>query len=243
MREDFWEFSPVAKLWLGTNHRPAIRGADYAIWRRIRLIPFTVTILPGKRDRHLPAKLRRELPGILAWAVRGGLAWQRDGLASPAEVTNATEDYRQTEDRLAVFIAEWCVTGPGKQASHADLYLAFRIWAEAAGEFVLSGKAFSESLAERGFERDRAGKDRSKIWRGIGLLEGWRTDADRSSGSPHRARTSEVNQNTGPHRSAEGTDHTCRCGASFSCPPTPGAGCMCPACGVPPVHGRQEASA
>src|SRR5207249_10580131 len=48
-REHF-EFTPNFKLIIVTNHRPTIRGTDNAIWRRVRLVPFTVTIPPEERD-------------------------------------------------------------------------------------------------------------------------------------------------------------------------------------------------
>ena len=70
MREDFWEFQPTHKVFLATNHKPIITGTDTAIWERIRLVPFRVTIPPDERDTTLPDKLAGELPGILAWAVR-----------------------------------------------------------------------------------------------------------------------------------------------------------------------------
>ena len=38
------EFVPVFSPWLRTNHRPAIRDQSEAAWRRVRLVPFTVTI-------------------------------------------------------------------------------------------------------------------------------------------------------------------------------------------------------
>ena len=44
MREDFWTFAPTHKIALVTNHKPTVRGTDHAIWRRLRLIPFTVTL-------------------------------------------------------------------------------------------------------------------------------------------------------------------------------------------------------
>ena len=56
MREDFWEFTPSHHVWLGTNHRPSIRGADLAIWRRLREIPFTVAI-PGVDSRKVAVAL------------------------------------------------------------------------------------------------------------------------------------------------------------------------------------------
>ena len=37
---EFFDFEPVFKLWLGTNHKPVIKGGDEGIWRRVRLIPF-----------------------------------------------------------------------------------------------------------------------------------------------------------------------------------------------------------
>ena len=80
MREDFWEFRPTHKVFLATNHKPVITGTDHAIWERIRLIPFTVTIPKEQRDTTLPDKLLAELPGILAWAVQGCLTWQQEGL-------------------------------------------------------------------------------------------------------------------------------------------------------------------
>src|SRR5690606_33658354 len=80
MKEDYWEFEPTHKIVLATNHKPQIRGTDHAIWRRVHLVPFTVTIPDDQQDRDLPSKLRGELPGILAWCVRGCLEWQQIGL-------------------------------------------------------------------------------------------------------------------------------------------------------------------
>jgi putative DNA primase/helicase len=83
---EFFEFLPEFKILLAVNHKPLIRNTDHAIWRRIRLVPFTVTIPEAERDKDLPDKLRRELPGILAWAVQGCLDWQREGLGMPEPV-------------------------------------------------------------------------------------------------------------------------------------------------------------
>ena len=75
MRAEFFEFVPQFKLWLCCNHKPQIKGQDTAIWRRIHLIPFNLTIPEAERDKDLPAKLKEELPGILRWAVIGCLNW------------------------------------------------------------------------------------------------------------------------------------------------------------------------
>ena len=71
MRENFWNFWPSHTFFMATNHRPEIRGTDSAIWNRVKIVPFTVSIPKPQQDHALPEKLRDELPGILAWAVRG----------------------------------------------------------------------------------------------------------------------------------------------------------------------------
>jgi hypothetical protein len=54
---EFFDFIPIFKVFMATNHKPLIRGTDYGIWRRIKLIPFTTTITPERQDKHLEEKL------------------------------------------------------------------------------------------------------------------------------------------------------------------------------------------
>ena len=70
------------KLWLGTNHKPIIKGGDEGIWRRVNLVPCEQRFEGDSCDLDLQEKLDGELPGILTWAVRGALDWQRYGLKS-----------------------------------------------------------------------------------------------------------------------------------------------------------------
>jgi putative DNA primase/helicase len=168
MRQDYFEFTPTFKIILAVNHRPEIRGTDLAIWRRIRLVPFNVTIPAAEQDRHLVDTLRAELPGILSWAVQGCLAWQRDGLGAPAAVTTATETYRADMDLLAAFLETETVQGPDFSASKSDLYAAFNRWCETNGEQSITHKAFALRLSERGF-KDWRGTGGRHFWRGIGL--------------------------------------------------------------------------
>jgi len=53
MRQDFESFRNVTKLWMAANDRPRVDGLDEAIWRRVRLIPFEVTIPASERDPAL----------------------------------------------------------------------------------------------------------------------------------------------------------------------------------------------
>lgn len=167
LHREFFDFEPQFKIWLACNHKPRITGTDLAIWRRIRLIPFTVAIPETERDPNLLDKLRAELPGILAWAVAGCELWQTHGLKPPEEVTAATNEYRQESDSIAQFIDECCTTAADQTVSKTGLYEAYQKWAEQSGEHPVTKKALGTSLLEKGFKEARTGK--ARFWDGIGL--------------------------------------------------------------------------
>ncbi len=91
--KELFDFRPTHHFWISGNHKPNIRGSDLGIWRRIRLLPFTVTIPDEKKDRRLVEKLGVELPGILNWALEGCIHWQSEGLTTPRCVKDATDQY------------------------------------------------------------------------------------------------------------------------------------------------------
>jgi putative DNA primase/helicase len=165
--QEFFEFKPTFKLWLATNHRPPILGTDDAIWRRIRLIPFTRQFSGRNRDPKLPETLRSELSGILAWAVRGCLEWQRVGLGSSPVVETATLEYRRESDILGRFMKDRCLDGPKEQASAIELYQAFVDFCTANGEKPESNNNFAKALGDRGIKKKRGRK--GNVYQGIGL--------------------------------------------------------------------------
>ena len=167
MYKDFFEFKPVFKLFLITNHKPSIRGTDHAIWRRIHLLPFEVVIPDDEQDPELIEKLWQESSGILAWLVRGCAAWQKEGLSPPPEVQAATEDYRRTEDILGQFQEESCVDRERENTEATFLYQVYKWWMQRAGEYSISQTRFGTVMAERGYERAKDPNTRRKIYKGV----------------------------------------------------------------------------
>ncbi len=168
---EFFDFRPTFKLWLATNHRPRIQETMGAIWRRLKIVPFTVQIPEAERDGRLPEKLRAELPGILNWALAGALAWRRAGLGVPEAVRQATANYREAEDTLAPFIEDRCDLGPTLRASAKDLHAAFLEWADRNGERGMSKRKFGLRLEEKGLDSFK-GTGGTRYWMGIGLRSG-----------------------------------------------------------------------
>jgi P4 family phage/plasmid primase-like protien len=168
LHQEFFDFKMTGKIWLATNHRPMIRGTDHAMWRRVRLVPFDVIFDGDRRDPALPAKLIAELPGILNWALDGAIAWQRDGLAAPAEVQAATNQYRAEMDIFGAFLGDCCMVAPNCEVTTKAFYNAFRQWCDDNGEREQTQTRVGKTMRERGFEPAR-GRDGRNIWRGVGL--------------------------------------------------------------------------
>jgi putative DNA primase/helicase len=158
-----FEFKPVFKLWLSANHKPRITGTDYATWRRIRLLDFSVTIPEDERDPDLLETLQQELSGILSWAVLGCRDWQRHGLGTPEEVTQATEDFRIEQDTLGAFIAECCEEDADAYVMVTAIYKAYEEWCKESGEKPLTKRDFSISLSEKGYGTDRKYRGRCRL--------------------------------------------------------------------------------
>jgi putative DNA primase/helicase len=172
MREDHWQFSPTHKIWLAGNHKPQIRGTDHAIWRRVKLVPFTVTIPDADQDKALPDKLRAERAGILAWAVRGCQEWRQHGLGEPEAVRAATQSYRDEQDVLGAFILEATLEASACRVRASELYAAYVGWCQRTGEHAVTQRRFGQGMTERGFQRYT---NNGPWYRGVGLIEA-RTD-------------------------------------------------------------------
>lgn len=174
MHKDLFEFRPTHKLWIAVNHRPRVRSQDHGIWRRIKTIPFKVTIPIEKRRpfEDVVGELLTERAEILRWMVQGCLDWQRDGLQTPPAVEAETEDYKDAMDVIGRFLADCVTVATGMMADvtfvqSADLYRAYTDWCGREGmRNPLTQTAFSLKLVERGMQKVTRGTVR---WQGISL--------------------------------------------------------------------------
>jgi putative DNA primase/helicase len=176
LHQEFFDFRPTHRLVIRGNHKPAINGTDDGIWRRLRLIPFTVSIPPAEQDHDLLRKLESELSGILNWALQGCREWQRDGLKPPDIVMEAGKAYREESDTLGRFIAECCTARPLAQVKASTLFRRYQEFAEQAGERWMAQKDFPAEIERRGFryKRERTG---TRIYEGLELANVRNDDA------------------------------------------------------------------
>lgn len=159
------KYTPQLKLWVATNHDIIIRGKDYGIWRRMRVIPFNHTFSKSEVDPHFVTKLMKEAPAILRWAVDGCMMWFNERLGTPAAVERATEEYRINMNSVERFIKECCEKDGAVKASY--LYNAYSRWCNECGEYKLSATKFGMEIS-KSFDKVH-GKEGS-LYIGISLL-------------------------------------------------------------------------
>lgn len=156
LNRDFFKFYPQFKLTISGNYRPLISGSDEGIWRRLRLVPFNITIPKEERDIHLSDKLRAEASGILNRLLDGLRLWCDKGLIEPDAVTEATAEYRSASDSLGRFLQTCLVDSPGDRVQSSEAYKVFEAWCKSSGETVWKQKGFSMAMEERGYKRKQS---------------------------------------------------------------------------------------
>ncbi|MDX5858466.1 phage/plasmid primase, P4 family [Bacillus cereus group sp. BfR-BA-01363] len=174
LRQEFFEFIPEFKVFFTTNHKPIIGGLDEGIWRRVKLIPFNLSLPAHKRDKRLPEKLSLEMPGILNWAIEGCMKWQQDGLKEPKVVAEATGKYKDDMDILAPFLDEVCYVEERENESimieAKELYNVYERWCFNSGERSLGNRSFYRMLETKGFGKTK-GTGNKTFLTGITLNE------------------------------------------------------------------------
>jgi putative DNA primase/helicase len=164
---EFFNFAPTFKIYMATNHKPVIKGTDYGIWRRIKLIPFNTRIPEDKQDKHLELKLQEEASGILNWLLEWAANWKQERLKTPKAVLFATDEYRGEMDVIENFIKEKCDQRKEMTVTIKKLYKAYSDWCEENHEHPVSERFFTLRLKEMGFEQNRTATER--FWVGVGL--------------------------------------------------------------------------
>ena len=150
--QEHFEFVPQFKLLLATNYKPEIRGVDEGIWRRVRMIPFSVTIPALERDKSLLGKLKEETSGILNWALKGIDIWRSEGLTMPEVVKAATDDYRGEMDIIGDFMDANIKVEEEGFAPAGKLYKAYLDWCGDNGEKAVTQRTLGGLMRDRGFK-------------------------------------------------------------------------------------------
>ncbi|MFC8717768.1 phage/plasmid primase, P4 family [Kitasatospora sp. NPDC057198] len=179
-------FDPSHTLVMLTNFLPKVAGDDPAVWRRILVVPFDVTIPEEEKDPNLPGRLLAAKDAVLTWVFEGWLAYQQQGLNPPDAVRAKTRAYRDQNDALARFLEERTMPNPNCRVRSRDLYTAWSSWCRTMGEQAGSEVTFATAMERAGYEKKATNVGRQYL--GVMLLDDDQADEDDPSGWPAGAR-------------------------------------------------------
>ena len=145
---DQWTGKLPSRLHVLSNELPKLGDASTAIVGRIVLLLLHHSWL-GKEDHQLEPALHTELTGILNWALDGlaRLTIVNGNRFTPLpSADEAVIEMRDLASPVAAFVREKCETGPGKEISKEELFVAYKVWAEENGHDKKSHPVFGRDL-------------------------------------------------------------------------------------------------
>jgi len=172
------EWTPVCTLWLATNHPPRFTTDDDAIWRRIKLIPFTTVLIDEDEVPDFARSvLSHERDGILNWLLAGLQDFLAHGLGEPPAIMEAVQEQRLQSDPVAQFLADKLEDGAlalGQEVSVkiTDLYSIFSEWARQVGERPMGSRRFNQRMRNQGQGIEMVRVGQMMMWTGIGRAPG-----------------------------------------------------------------------
>lgn len=136
MRQEAKEFDPDHKLFMILNSLPEFKGSDYAMTRRMRVIPFLSSFKENpdaskgekKLDKALSQKVKGWKHAFMGLLLRAYSAYLCEGLVPSRQIEEATKKYQKDNDRYAEFLDEKCSIQNDSVISTMDLAASFMNW-------------------------------------------------------------------------------------------------------------------
>jgi putative DNA primase/helicase len=121
------------RLMILSNELPRLGDASGALASRMILLRLTQSFY-GAEDPDLTDRLLGELPAILLWAVAGWYRLhKRKRFAQPESAGELLDALYDLSSPIGEFVRTCCEVGPACRIPRADLYAAYKEWAEGKG--------------------------------------------------------------------------------------------------------------
>ena len=149
LNENSFEYRPQFKLFVNTNHLPAVTDVTLFSSGRVKIIPFERHFGEDERDEGLKEELTKpeNLSGIFNWCFKGLRMIEKTGFETPAVVQEATDEYRKNSDRIGRFLDEEMEADPLAETRTGDAYNRYKVWCSINGFFPENAMNFKSSLA------------------------------------------------------------------------------------------------
>ena len=147
LHENSFDFRPLFKLYINTNYLPTVNDMTIFTSGRIIIIPFERHFDESEQDKSLKKEFAKDevQSAILNWILDGYELLQKEGLAIPQSVKDATAQYQHNSDKLQLFIDE-CMEQGNYEEKTSTIYLSYRNWCIENGHYAESMRNFKQSL-------------------------------------------------------------------------------------------------
>src|SRR5579871_343212 len=156
---DFFTYRPQYVVWLSSNHEVNGDPDDDALWGRIKVIIFPHSKL-GNEDKSLKHRIQSPeiLEGVLSWLIDGASEWYQlegKGLITPETVKNITQQQRDSQDSVGLWLEECCEIRDGNWTENNIVRLSYESWCEANGFTPKKARWFNQSLETHNIHANR----------------------------------------------------------------------------------------
>ena len=170
-----YEFLPHFKLFINTNFLPLIQDDSLFSSGRINVITFDRHFTPQEQDRGLKDKLKspENISGIFNWCLEGLKRYREIGAEPPEAVKAATAEYRQSSDKVGIFMSE-CLEKTGNNSKAGEVYRRYAEWCEDNGFGTENKGNFFDELKAKGLYAETGtvkGVTARRIVRGYEIAE------------------------------------------------------------------------
>ncbi len=168
MRQEYSKIEVCFKIVIDSNYPPNFKRFDYAIKRRIVIIPFTRQFKGKNRDNNLVSKLQADCEYILKYLVDGAYKYYKYGLHEPEVIRAETEKYCFQADSVGSFLANATTKEEGCLTMSSNLHRAYVEFCEESAYDALDNKSFSQALIQKGYEKKQ--KNKGAFFKNIKLI-------------------------------------------------------------------------
>ncbi len=153
MREEYVNAPIDFTLFIDTNYMPYFKHYDFAIERRVVIIPFLKTFQEGERDLELSQKLKADKEYVLTWLVKGANRYYQEGLKEPEQITACKFEFKRSCDSVGCFIEDVILHSLGEKVQSSVLYEYYKDYCYAHEFKELGTKEFSQEMVKRNLRR------------------------------------------------------------------------------------------
>ena len=178
--KDIFDFTPFARLVFSANAPPASPDASSAFFDRWVVVPFERTF--RGTDEEVPSHVlgaQLAQPGELSGVLNKALVALRNlrargGFYVTESMRQATEEFRQLTDPVAVWLDRHTIENPEAMVVKQTLIREFNYTSMREGRSPISDKAFAQALRRvrpniQDAQRTVEGRPGVRVWLGVGL--------------------------------------------------------------------------